>query len=85
MTATTLPPRKPEWLRQQLGMLEQREEMIRSTIDTLHGTQADYMTNGNTPPAPLLRAIDQSNADLAEVTEQINVLNTGWDTLHPKP
>lgn len=84
MTTTSRPPRKPEWLRQQLSQLEQRQDMIRDYIHNMLSTQANYQLNGTTPPAHLLSAIARAKEDLAEVQEQLAVLETGWNALHPK-
>lgn len=81
----TLPQRQPDWLRQQLAQLEQRQQIIRDHISAMQSEKAGRLLNGTSAPAYLLRAIATSEDDLTETQEQIKVLNTGWNALHPKP
>lgn len=76
------PGHKPEWLRQQLGMVEQREQMIRDAIYQLETTIAEQ---GHDTPATVCRALDQSHSDLEEVLQQQAVLIKGWDAYNLAP
>lgn len=81
MTAN-FPPRKPDWLRQQLSHLHQRQEMTRDTIRSLLTVKAN---RGLDTPPPALRALGQSKEDLEDIRQQLAVLEAGWAALHPNP
>lgn len=82
MTAIALPPHKPDWLRQWLTSIQQREHTVRHHIQYI---EARIATPGHNVPAPMVLALRESRDDLQEAHDQLALLNAGWAALHPKP
>jgi len=78
----TRPRQKPDWLRQQLAYLQQRQETVQQYIAKMDSI---ILQQGPDTPAHICRAHDRAAADLEEVHQQRDVLTLGWDAINAAP